>query len=66
MTRFCDLAVDLVSIREMARVALGDRGIPIIGGTVTWHAKGCILNPGADWYTISADTSADLDTRYAF
>ena len=40
--------------------------IPIIGGTVRGQRlSGRILDLGADWQTIFADSSAELDTRYA-
>lgn len=41
------------------------RIIPIIGGTVQGRLTGHLLNLGADWQTIFADGSAELDTRYA-
>ena len=64
---FCELAVDLAPIREMGSGRAGRRRIiPIIGGTVTGRVQGRILDLGADWQTIYADGSADLDTRYAF
>jgi hypothetical protein len=67
LTPFCELAVDLAPIREMGPGRAGQRRIiPIVGGTVTGRVSGRILNLGADWQTIYADGSADLDTRYAF
>ncbi|TDK51800.1 DUF3237 domain-containing protein [Antarcticimicrobium luteum] len=67
LTPFCELAVDLAPVREMGPGRAGLRRIiPIIGGTVTGRIEGRILNLGADWQTIHADGSADLDTRYAF
>ena len=64
---FCELRVDLAPIMEMGPGRAGQRRIiPIIGGTVTGRVNGKILNLGADWQTIYADGSADLDTRYAF
>ena len=67
LTHFCDLDVELAPIREMGQGRSGQRRIiPIIGGTVTGQVSGKILNLGADWQTIFADGSADLDTRYAF
>jgi hypothetical protein len=41
------------------------RIIPITGGTVEGRISGRILNLGADWQTIFADGSAELDTRHA-
>lgn len=64
---FCELRVDLAPIIEMGPGRAGKRRIiPIIGGTVSGRVTGKILNLGADWQTIYADGSADLDTRYAF
>lgn len=67
LKHFCDLDVELAPIREMGEGRAGQRRIiPIIGGTVTGRVSGKILNLGADWQTILADGSADIDTRYAF
>ena len=67
LSHFCDLAVDLGPIMEMGPGRAGQRRIiPIIGGTVTGRVSGKILNLGADWQTIFADGTADLDTRYGF
>lgn len=67
LTPFCQLQVDLAPIREMGPGRAGLRRIiPIIGGRVTGEVQGKILNLGADWQTIHADGTADLDTRYAF
>ena len=42
------------------------RIIPIVGGTVTGdRLSGKVLNFGADWQTILADGTAELDTRYS-
>lgn len=65
---FCRLEVELAPIREMGAGRAGQRRIvPIIGGRVTGPGiSGKILNLGADWQTIFADGTAQLDTRYAF
>jgi hypothetical protein len=67
LREFCTLKVELA-----APIALGPsprgirRIIPIIGGEVTGERlSGRILNLGADWQTIMADGTAELDTRYA-
>ena len=64
----CTLKVELGTIIEMGQGRAGKRRIiPIIGGKVEGpELSGTILNVGADWQTIFADGSADLDTRYAF
>lgn len=67
LVHVCDLAVHLGQISEMGRGKAGRRRIiPIIGGTVTGPLiNGTILDVGADWQTVYADGSANLDTRYA-
>ena len=64
----CTLKVELGPIIEMGQGRAGKRRIiPIIDGKVEGpELSGTILNVGADWQTIFADGSADLDTRYAF
>ncbi|MEM9049637.1 MAG: DUF3237 domain-containing protein [Pseudomonadota bacterium] len=71
--------IEAPSLRPLAELtvklgppmALGDsprgtrRIIPIVGGTVSGRIRGEILNLGADWQTILADGTAELDTRYA-
>ncbi|WP_417709982.1 DUF3237 domain-containing protein [Roseibium aggregatum] len=67
LTHFCDLEVELGPVREMGQGRAGTRRIiPIIGGRVTGQVSGTVLDMGADWQTILADGSADIDTRYAF
>ncbi len=64
----CRLEVELAPIREMGPGRAGQRRIiPIIGGTVSGpRLKGRILTLGADWQTVFANGTAELDTRYAF
>ena len=64
---FCELSVELDTIREMGQGRAGKRRIiPIIGGTVKGsQINGKVLNLGADWQTIFQDGVAELDTRYA-
>lgn len=67
LREFCRLEVSLAPLQEMGPGRAGQRRIiPIIGGTVSGQVTGDILNLGADWQTLFADGSADLDTRYAF
>ena len=65
---FCDLTVELDTVREMGSGRAGQRRIiPIIGGTVEGpNVSGTILNLGADWQTVFHNGVAELDTRYAF
>ena len=62
-----DLDVALAPILDMGPGRAGTRRIiPIVGGTVTGdRIAGEILPLGADWQTIWANGTAELDTRYA-
>lgn len=66
LRHLCDLAVDLASPIELGAGPRGVRRIiPIVGGAVEGERlRGRILNLGADWQTILADGTAELDTRY--
>lgn len=66
LRHLCDLSVDLAPPIELGQAARGRRRIiPIIGGEATGERlSGRILNLGADWQTVFADGSAELDTRY--
>ncbi|GAB4521970.1 MAG: DUF3237 domain-containing protein [Roseibium sp.] len=66
LTHVCDLEVALDPIRELGEGRAGKRRIiPIVGGRVSGpRLNGTILNLGADWQTIFADGTAELDTRY--
>jgi hypothetical protein len=67
LTHFCDVEVTLGEVMQMGPGRAGQRRIiPITGGTVSGKISGTVLNLGADWQTILADGSADIDTRYAF
>ena len=67
LRHLCDLKVELAPIMELGDAPRGKRRIiPITGGTVTGERlNGTILNLGADWQTILADGTAELDTRYS-
>ncbi|MDF1601684.1 DUF3237 domain-containing protein [Mesorhizobium sp. YIM 152430] len=67
LAHLCDLKVELAAPVELGLSPRGRRRmIPIVGGTVTGtRLSGRILNLGADWQTVFADGSAELDTRYA-
>lgn len=62
----CDVTVELGAPLELGPGPRGRRRIiPIVGGTVTGERlSGRILGVGADWQTVFADGSAELDTRY--
>lgn len=63
----CTIEVALDPVLELGQTVRGRRRIvPIVGGR--FHGErlnGRVLHLGADWQTIFADGSAELDTRYA-
>jgi hypothetical protein len=63
----CKIEAQLAAPMELGTGKSGQRRmIPIIGGRVEGdRLSGRVLNFGADWQTIFADGSAELDTRYA-
>lgn len=67
LRHFCDLTVELAPIMELGQAPRGLRRIiPIKGGRAEGERlSGRILDLGADWQTVFADGSAELDTRYA-
>lgn len=67
LKHLCDLSVELSAPIELGQARSGRRRIiPIVGGTVSGERlKGRILDLGADWQTVFADGSAELDTRYS-
>ncbi|MFN7003958.1 MAG: DUF3237 domain-containing protein [Roseinatronobacter sp.] len=62
----CQIEADLGAPIELGQGKAGIRRIiPIIGGRVEGaRLSGRLLDLGADWQTIFADGSAELDTRY--
>lgn len=66
LAHLCDLRVTLGAPLVAGSAPQGQRRIvPITGGTVRGaRLRGRILDLGADWQTILADGTADLDTRY--
>lgn len=67
LAHLCDLLVELSPPLELGQSPRGKRRIiPIVGGTVSGQRlSGRILNLGADWQTVFANGSAELDTRYS-
>lgn len=67
LRHLCDIVADLGSPMELGDGRGGRRRIiPIVGGEVTGERiSGRILDLGADWQTVFADGSAELDTRYS-
>lgn len=68
LRHLCDITVALGPPIELGDGRSGKRRIiPIVGGTVSGERlSGRILDLGADWQTVFADGSAELDTRYSF
>ena len=67
LRHLADLDVELGAPIELGEGPRGRRRIiPIVGGTVRGERlSGTILDLGADWQTIFADGTSELDTRYA-
>jgi hypothetical protein len=67
LRHLCDIDVKLGKPMELGDSPRGRRRIiPIVGGTVTGERlSGRILDLGADWQTVLADGTAELDTRYS-
>lgn len=67
LRHLCELFVELAEPMELGNAPGGRRRIiPIIGGRVEGERlNGRILNLGADWQTVFADGTAELDTRYS-
>lgn len=61
-----EATVNLDAPQELGMTAYGKRRIiPITGGTfVGPNIKGIVLTGGADWQTVRADGTADLEARY--
>jgi Protein of unknown function (DUF3237) len=61
-----EATVNLDPIQDVGMTTYGKRRIiPIVGGTFEGPTmKGIILAGGADWQTIRADGTADLEARY--
>lgn len=66
LRHLCDARIELGPPLELGDAPVGRRRIiPIVGGSVTGERlNGKILSGGADWQTVFADGSAELDTRY--
>lgn len=61
----CEIRAKLGAPVEIGPARAGLRRlIPILGGRVEGRISGQVLGLGADWQTINADGSAELDTRY--
>lgn len=56
---------DLGPLQDHGMTRAGHRRvIPVIGGTITGTFEGTLLAGGADWQTVRADGSIEIDGRY--
>jgi hypothetical protein len=61
-----EVDAELGTLEDHGMTRVGHRRIiPVIGGTITGHFNGKILQGGADWQTVRADGSIEIDGRYS-
>ena len=61
-----EVVADLGPLEDHGMTRAGHRRIiPVVGGTVTGDFTGTILAGGADWQTVRADGSIEIDGRYS-
>ena len=61
-----EVVADLGPLEDHGMTRAGHRRIiPVVGGTVTGGFTGTILAGGADWQTVRADGSIEIDGRYS-
>jgi hypothetical protein len=61
-----EVVADLGPLEDHGMTRAGHRRIiPVVGGTVTGDFAGTILAGGADWQTVRADGSIEIDGRYS-
>jgi hypothetical protein len=61
-----EVVADLGALEDHGMTRAGHRRIiPVVGGTVTGDFTGSILAGGADWQTVRADGSIEIDGRYS-
>lgn len=61
-----DVVADLGELQDLGMTRVGHRRIiPVVGGTVSGTFAGTILEGGADWQTVRADGSIEIDGRYS-
>ncbi|MEO7223760.1 MAG: DUF3237 family protein [Devosia sp.] len=64
---FCRLAVEVGAPQIIGPGRFGERRVvPVLGGRVSGPSISGVVQPGADWQTISADGLVELDARYTF
>ena len=66
LERAFDVVADLGPLQDHGMTRAGHRRIiPVIGGTISGSFTGTILPGGADWQTVRADGSIEIDGRYS-
>ena len=61
-----EVVVELGPLEDHGLTRVGHRRIvPIVGGRITGAFEGDILPGGADWQTVRADGSIEIDGRYS-
>ncbi|MFE5411096.1 DUF3237 domain-containing protein [Microbacterium sp. NPDC056569] len=66
LERAFEVVADLGPLEDHGMTRSGHRRIiPVIGGTITGSFTGTILTGGADWQTVRADGSIEIDGRYS-
>lgn len=57
---------DLGPLQDHGMTRVGHRRvIPVVGGSITGTFEGTLLAGGADWQTVRADGSIEIDGRYS-
>lgn len=66
LERAFEVCADLGPLEDHGMTRVGHRRIiPVVGGTITGIFTGTILSGGADWQTVRADGSVEIDGRYS-
>ncbi|MFK4807540.1 DUF3237 domain-containing protein [Microbacterium sp. ZW CA_36] len=61
-----EVVAELGPLEDHGMTRAGHRRIiPVVGGTITGEVTGTILAGGADWQTVRADGSIEIDGRYS-
>lgn len=66
LERAFEVTAELGTLEDHGMTRVGHRRIiPVIGGTISGIFEGTILAGGADWQTVRADGSIEIDGRYS-
>ncbi len=66
LERTFEIVAELGPLEDHGMTRAGHRRIiPVIGGTIAGAFTGAILSGGADWQTVRADGSIEIDGRYS-